>query len=101
MKSFRSIITAGLYISHKEDVIWSGIKCQIPLPDKDKGVRRFWLEQWDLNPRNDGVKVRCLTTWLCPNQSIMYNISLITTNGFEPSISVKCTSPLPYHLAKW
>ena len=28
---------------------------------------RLWLEQLDSNQRNDGVKVRCLTTWLYPN----------------------------------
>ena len=29
------------------------------------GIREaVWLERWDLNPRNAGVKVPCLATWL-------------------------------------
>ena len=27
----------------------------------------FWLGRRGSNPRNDGVKVRCLTAWLLPN----------------------------------
>ena len=30
---------------------------------------QLWLEQLDSNQRNDGVKVRCLTTWLYPNNT--------------------------------
>ena len=27
----------------------------------------FWLGHRDSNPGNDGVRVRCLTAWRCPN----------------------------------
>ena len=32
-----------------------------------KTLRDFWLGWKDLNPRNDGVRVHCLTAWLHPN----------------------------------
>ena len=34
----------------------------------------------DSNPRNDGVKVRCLTTWLHPN-------NMVPAGGLEPPLS--------------
>ena len=39
----------------------------------DKKIRQvetcriFWLGHRDSNPGNDGVRVRCLTAWRCPN----------------------------------
>ena len=30
-------------------------------------TRIFWLGHRDSNPGNDGVRVRCLTAWRCPN----------------------------------
>ena len=32
-----------------------------------KTLRDFWLGWKDLNPRNDGVRVHCLTAWLHPS----------------------------------
>ena len=34
----------------------------------------FWLGWRDSNPRDDGVKVRCLTAWLQPNIYVNLNI---------------------------
>ena len=47
----------------------------LPLGDtpniKNTGAATVFLRKWlgwmDSNHRNDGVKVRCLTTWLQPN----------------------------------
>jgi hypothetical protein len=35
-----------------------------------------------IEPRNDGVKVRCLTAWLIPN--IEEKIKLVPSRGLEP-----------------
>ncbi len=37
-------------------------------------TRIFWLGHRDSNPGNDGVRVRCLTAWRCPNISLTKRI---------------------------
>ena len=48
--------------------------------DKKKGALqsapcRNWLGWKDLNPRNDGVRVHCLTAWLHPNMVFRRTLS--------------------------
>ena len=62
------------------------------LPSRAKPPRAgFWLGWQDLNLRNDGVKVRCLTPWLQPNIKARLlphpKFLLGWKVGFEPTVS--------------
>ena len=47
----------------------------------------LWLGRRDSNPRDDGVKVRCLTAWRRPNKKtscyMLYNSLVVTHRRFE------------------
>ncbi len=52
----------------------------------------FWLGWQDLNLRNDGVKVRCLTPWLqpiakCGKEAARFLLYVGWKVGFEPTVS--------------
>ena len=55
------------------------------LPATQKPLRAgVWLGWQDLNLRNDGVKVRCLTPWLQPN--VKHGIAATGIFGVEDGI---------------
>ena len=45
---------------------------------RNKSEEFFWLGHRDSNPGNDGVRVRCLTAWRCPN--IYFTTRIIAEN---------------------
>ena len=47
----------------------------------------FWLGHRDSNPGNDGVRVRCLTAWRCPNNKRYYSRLPLFCQGFFEKIS--------------
>ncbi len=48
--------------------------------DRKLSADSQWLGWKDLNPRNDGVRVRCLTPWRHPNRDYLNIISHFFSN---------------------
>ena len=48
-----------------------------------KLCKSLWLGWKDLNPRNNGVRVRCLTAWRHPRILVLFNSALLLYHGFS------------------
>ena len=56
---------------------------------------RVWLGHRDSNPGSDGVRVRCLTAWRCPNvydHIIIAEDSSFVNNFFQKNKKISCIS---------
>ena len=61
---------------HVEEVLYCRsttiITTGVLIQEKVNGITRYWLGQLDLNQRDEGVKVPCLTAWLYPSNTISF-----------------------------
>ena len=69
----------GIRTYFQPQAVGVGFLCTLcPSQNEKKDTFRcpsFWLGHRDSNPGNDGVRVRCLTAWRCPNifNALYYN----------------------------